>query len=302
MQRLGALLATRPLLVHALFGAVAGGATTVVKMRQVARLQQAQQERWLQRAQPPLNEGEADGGEGDVPVDGDAPHVPGLPGERRYAANSKGTAHGIHDDASDEDGDDDGGDGDDALDYAAEIAAAVAVGALQGTAMRFWFPAIETAAATVASSAVGRTVIAAALDAAPAALGGPALHVAAREYYHRTYGEPSDARSLRVLLLASHVEEAVSAGAGAGAAGGLGSVADTFDEEQLEAAHVVVDAQPTPATAITAGVTVANFAFNSRRLRAIAGTAQWLLHDALTEYFQAVYDGEVLEELAGWVP
>jgi hypothetical protein len=208
-----------------------------------------------------------------------------------------------------------GDEADDALDTAAEYASSAVIGAMQGAAMRYWFPMVEAAAATLAAGRASRALLCMAMDAAPALASTYGAHWAAKQYYKRTYALPTDGLSLRKLLVEPALElqraaeeafdsardaasRAAGLGSGSDGSGGLGRAGSrsqpvevevelelNVSDDQLALIDLILETEPTPANTITPAVTVANFSLVPRHLRGIVGTLQWRVYETLSMWW-----------------
>lgn len=169
------------------------------------------------------------------------------------------------------------------------LLAAGATGALQGGAMRFWYPLVETVAQRHATTRLAQTLLKVALDAAPAAVSTLGLHAAAKLFYARTYGGLADPDSLlgRLAQLADGVAQQAQALRSSGGGSGdddddgapLALPPDALPLDEVAAIEAVLDTRPTRANWVTAAVTALNFTLLPRQLRGVVGTAQWQLYE-----------------------
>ena len=169
----------------------------------------------------------------------------------------------------------------DVTDLAAEVFAAGAVGALQGAAMRFWYPWVERRAQRL----VGKV----ALDAAPSALSTLGVHAIAQASYMLEHGHlPERASLLRVRRRAVYAEleeEARQATSVAGPEEDMTLREQELNEEILTM-DAILDSQPSLANAMTASLSLLNFALVPRQLRAVFGTTQWQLYELAVDILQ----------------
>ena len=157
---------------------------------------------------------------------------------------------------------------------AAELAAAGLVGALQGSVMRFWYPAVEGFAHRHSTSVLGRRLLKIAVDATPALASTVVVNTALRAYYKRAYGLPITEERLfdRYWELADRVAAALS-----GAVSDMGG----FDDSEFALIEAIIDTTPTLANAVTAAVSALNFTLVPRQFRGLVGTLQWQCYESL---------------------
>lgn len=176
---------------------------------------------------------------------------------------------------------------DESDEFWAGVLAAAATGALQGGAMRWYYPALEGFVHNRAASAAAQTAVKIAIDAAPAAVSTLGLHTVAKYFYAKSYGGLTDPDSLLERLNAiadeamSQVEGAMSASTRPGVDPSafphesLPLAPESLPLDELEAIEAVLDTRPTLANAGTALVTLLNFTLIPRQFRGLIGTLQW---------------------------
>jgi hypothetical protein len=193
-------------------------------------------------------------------------------------------------------------------DIGLSLSAAAIVGGMQGAAMRWYYPWLESFVEgrfRPPSPSPGPPrarpllfLAKVAVDHAPALISTVVLHRVSVWQWEKEYGLPADADTLRarayevvdrvqgvVADARREVESATSRSLPPlppprTATASMPSVADL---EQVELIDTILSSQPSSANAVALAISAANFALVPRWLRGLVGTFQWQLWEALRE-------------------
>jgi hypothetical protein len=191
-------------------------------------------------------------------------------------------------------------------DIGLSLSAAAIVGGMQGAAMRWYYPWLESFVEgrfrpPSAGPPRARPLLflaKVAVDHAPALISTVVLHRVSVWQWEKEYGLPADADTLRARAYElvdrvqgvvgdarREVESATSRSPSPPppprtAAASMPSVADL---EQVELIDTILSSQPSSANAVALAISAANFALVPRWLRGLVGTFQWQLWEALRE-------------------
>jgi hypothetical protein len=182
------------------------------------------------------------------------------------------------------------------------LAVAAAVGGLQGAAMRYYYPLLESFVDTRIALRLGSQVGTAAkiaIDHLPA-FSTVVLHFLSAAYYESVYGLPADPDSLRAVAedaavrlraAMNEVQESWLKKQQEGATGpdkrdqaaleasAVAAAASIADAEQMETIDLILSTEPNLANLIALAGTVLNFTLVPRWLRGMVGVVQWQFWD-----------------------